>query len=75
MSIGISALIPLFAKLATVILANPYLALGAAIIGVAIALDKYATATSGVLDKKAALVDIERKAAASIAPQLTVYKD
>jgi len=70
MSVGVSTLIPLFKKLTTVIIANPYLALAAAIIGVAVALEAYMQATSGVIDKKEELNNIERTAAASIAPQL-----
>jgi len=74
MSIGISALFPLLTKLGTLIIANPYIALAAAIVGIGLALKSYSKAMSGVLDKKQALKNIDREAASSISTELSTLQ-
>jgi len=74
MTISIGALIPILVKLKVAMMANPYLVLAAAIIGVAAAIGQMTKSTSTLINKKKALESIEKKAADAIAPQLTNIK-
>jgi len=75
MSIGISALIPLFASLSKFVIANPYLVLGAAIAGVAYAIYEVATALDSQGKAQKLLNDISREASSKIVDQMAQIKE
>jgi hypothetical protein len=68
-SIGISSLIPLFTKLGTLIIANPYIALGVALIIIADQIYRWATATEELTGHQKTLKTINDQAASSILDQ------
>tara|TARA_R110002020_G_scaffold36176_2_gene108797 strand:- start:1347 stop:3572 length:2226 start_codon:yes stop_codon:yes gene_type:complete len=70
MSIGISALIPIIAKLGTFLLANPYILLAAAIAAVAYAIYDFTSALNFQIDVQKELGDLNTKAQKSIAKDL-----
>ena len=70
MSIGISALIPVFSKLGTFLLANPYILLAAAIAGVAYVIYDLVTALNFQIDVQKELADLDTSAKKSIAGEL-----
>ena len=71
LSIGISALIPIFTKLGTFLLANPYVLLAAAIAAVAYAIYDFTSALNFQIDVQKELGDLNNKAQKSIAKDLT----
>ena len=75
MSIGISALIPLFSTLSKVILSNPYLALGAAVLLVVKNIYELNTALSSAELIQNSLNNINENAIASTLIQTTKIKD
>ena len=71
LSIGISALIPIFVKLGTFLLANPYVLLAAAIAAVAYAIYDMTTAMGYQIDVQEELGSLNTKAQKSIASDLS----
>ena len=71
MSIGLSALIPIFTKVGTFLLANPYILLAAAIAAVAYAIYDFTSALNFQIDVQKELGDLNNKAQKSIAKDLT----
>ena len=70
-SIGLSSLIPIFTKVGTFLLANPYVLLAAAIAAVAYAIYDFTSALSFQIDVQKELGDLNNKAQKSIAKDLT----
>ena len=71
MSIGLSSLIPIFTKVGTFLLANPYVLLAAAIAAVAYAIYDFTSALNFQIDVQKELGDLNNKAQKSIAKDLT----
>ena len=70
-SIGLSSLIPIFTKVGTFLLANPYVLLAAAIAAVAYAIYDFTSALNFQIDVQKELGDLNNKAQKSIAKDLT----
>ena len=71
MSIGLSALIPIFIKVGTFLLANPYVLLAAAIAAVAYAIYDFTSALNFQIDVQKELGDLNNKAQKSISKDLS----
>jgi regulator of replication initiation timing len=71
MSIGLSALIPIFIKVGTFLLANPYILLAAAIAAVAYAIYDFTSALNLQIDVQKELGDLNNKAQKSISKDLS----
>ena len=71
MSIGLSALIPIFTKVGTFLLANPYILLAAAIAAVAYAIYDFTSALNLQIDVQKELGDLNNKAQKSISKDLS----
>ena len=71
MSIGLSALIPIFIKVGTFLLANPYVLLAAAIAAVAYAIYDFTSALNLQIDVQKELGDLNNKAQKSISKDLS----
>ena len=71
MSIGLSALIPIFIKVGTFLLANPYVLLAAAIAAVAYAIYDFTSALNFQIDVQKELGDLNTKAQKSISKDLS----
>ena len=71
MSIGLSSLIPIFTKVGTFLLANPYVLLAAAIAAVAYAIYDFTSALNFQIDVQKELGDLNNKAQKSISKDLS----
>ena len=71
MSIGLSSLIPIFIKVGTFLLANPYVLLAAAIAAVAYAIYDFTSALNLQIDVQKELGDLNNKAQKSISKDLS----
>ena len=71
MSVGVSSLIPVFAKLTSVMMANPWLLLAAAIVVVSVGIYKVVTALTAQYDSQKNLNELNQQAAGNISEQLS----